>query len=38
VRLGDEAAAIVEDLETVWRARLAQHAADTKRVPRKPRS
>jgi len=37
-RLGDEAAAIVEDLETVWRARLAQHAADTKRVPRKPRS
>jgi len=35
-QLGDEAAAVVEDLETVWRARRAQQASESKRIKRKP--
>lgn len=35
-RLGQEAAGIVEDLETVWRGRRAQQTADGKRIKRKP--
>lgn len=37
-RLGVEAVAVVEDLETVWSARRAQQHADRKRVKRKPLS
>lgn len=41
-RLGNEAIAIVEDLETVWRARTAQQAiaqkSAGKRIKRKPLS
>jgi hypothetical protein len=35
-RLGAEAAAVVEDLETVWLARRAQQRLDGKRIKRKP--
>ncbi len=38
LQLGVEAAAVVEDLETVWSARRAQQTADKKRVKRKPLS
>lgn len=35
-QLGDDARAVVEDLETVWRARRAQLKADRQRIKRKP--
>ena len=38
MQLGAEAAAVVEDLETVWAARRAQQRADAQRIKRKPLS
>ena len=38
MQLGAEAAAVVEDLETVWAARRAQQRTDAQRIQRKPLS